>query len=61
MLGGDDVREKGLPKDRLGVSKIRLPERVPLRGHRIFAGNAVDQNIESTVLAIDLTKEGLDL
>ena len=61
MLGGDDVREEGSPEDGLAVCQVRLPERVPRSHHWLFASDAVDQDIQSTVLAIDPREEGLDL
>jgi hypothetical protein len=61
MLGRDDVGEEGLPQDGLTVFQVRLPERVPLSHHRLLTGDAVDQDVQSTVLAIDPREEGLDL
>ena len=53
--------EEGLPEDGLAVCQVRLPERVPLSHHRLLAGDAVDQDIHSTVLAIDPREKRLDL
>ena len=60
MLGGDDVRKERLPEDGLAVFQVRLPERVPLSHHRLFARNAVHQYIQPAMLAIDPAEESLD-
>ena len=61
MLGGDDVRQKGLPEDRVAVLQVCLPEGVALSRHRLFARDAVDQHIQPVMLAIDPGEQRLDL
>ena len=61
MLGRDDVRQDRLAKHGFAVVQVRFPERVPLRHHRLFAGDAVDQHVEAAVIAIDARDQRLDL
>ena len=45
----------------VGVREVRLPEGTPLRHHRIFAGDAVDEDVEPALLLLDAGKERFDL
>ena len=61
VLGGDDVRQDRLAEHRFAVREVCFPERSPLPHHRILASNAVDEDVEAVVLAIDPCDQRLDL
>ena len=61
VLRRDDVGDEGLPEDGVGVSQVGLPKGTPLAHHRIFTGDAVDEDIQPALFTIDPCEERFDL
>jgi len=61
VLRRDDPRGQSLPENRVGVLQVRLPEVAPLPHQRIFAGDAVDEDVDAFVFAGDAPEQRLHL
>jgi hypothetical protein len=61
VLRRDDPRRQRLPEDRVGVFQVRLPEMAPLTHQRVFAGDAVDEDVDAVVFAGDPSEQRLHL
>ena len=61
MFRGDHVRQQRLAEYGVGVLQVHIPERVPLRHQRVFAGDAVHEDVEPVMPTIECPEERSDL
>ncbi len=61
VLRRDDARCEGLPEDRIGLGRIRLPEEAVGFHQRVFARHAVDDDVDALVGALDAPEQRLHL